>query len=128
MNQFTRDPLPEDLIWDLSTRADSRQTDSWYYLRAPFTTNTGLIQAGYDRDYNVVAVQTDGVEEEFSILLNEQMVDFSQPVTIVINDVQTQLDIVPDWRVLMQTTSLRGDPNYQFEAEIVINRLIAVPP
>ena len=79
-----------------------------------------LIQAGYDRDYNVVAVQADGVEEEFSILLNEQMVNFSQPVTIVINDVQTQLDIVPDWRVLMQTTSLRGDPNYQFEAEIVI--------
>lgn len=120
MNQFTRDPLPEDLIWDLSTRADSRQADSWYYLRAPFTTNTGLIQAGYDRDYDVVAVQADGVEEEFSILLNEQMVNFSQPVTIVINDVQTQLDIVPDWRVLMQTTSLRGDPNYQFEAEIVI--------
>ena len=120
MDQFTRDPLPEDIIWDLSTRADSREVESWYYLKAPYTTNSGIIQAAYSRDNNLVLVDTNGVDGEFSILLNEKMVDFSQPVTIVVNNEEKVLNLVPDWRVLMETTALRGDPNYQFEAEVVV--------
>ena len=38
MDAFVRDPLPKSVIWDLSTRAESRQTESFYYLRAPFST------------------------------------------------------------------------------------------
>ena len=120
MDQFTRDPLPKDILWDLSTRADSRETDSWYYLRAPYTTNKGVIQAAYDRRNNAIAVETSDVEGDFSILLNEEMVDFSRPVIIVVNDEAAELDIIPDWKVLVESTQMRGDPNYQFEAEIGI--------
>ena len=120
MDQFTRDPLPKDILWDLSTRADSREVDSWYYLRAPYTTNKGIIQASWAEGANVIAIQTTGVEGEFSILLNEKMVDFSEPVTILVNEEETVLDLTPSWKTLMETTTLRGDPNYQFEAEIVI--------
>lgn len=120
MDQFTRDPLPEDILWDLGTRADSREVESWYYLKAPYTTNAGLIRAAYDRDVNAVVVETDGVEGEFSILLNEEMVDFSRLVILSVNDEETVLDLTPDRRVLMETTTQRGDPNYQFEAEVMI--------
>jgi hypothetical protein len=120
MDQFTRDPLPKDILWDLSTRADSREVDSWYYLRAPYTTNKGIIQASWAEGANAIAIQTTGVEGEFSILLNEKMVDFTEPVTILVNEEETVLDLTPDWKTLMETTTKRGDPNYQFEAEIVI--------
>ena len=120
MDQFTRDPLPKDILWDLSTRADSREVDSWYYLRAPYTTNKGIIQASWAEGANAIVIQTTGVEGEFSILLNEKMVAFTEPVTILVNEEETVLDLTPDWKTLMETTTKRGDPNYQFEAEIVI--------
>ena len=118
MDQFTRDPLPQDIIWDLGTRADSRQVENWYYLKAPYTTNTGIIQAAYDRNTNEIRIRTKGVQGEFSILLNEEMADFSQPVKVFINEEEYEFTIIPDSRVLEETTAVRGDPNYQFEAEI----------
>ena len=121
MDQFTRDPLPQDIIWDLGTRADSRQVESWYYLKAPYTTNTGIIQASYNKDANEIQIQTKGVEGEFSILLNEKMVDFSQPVQLILNGDEYELNIIPDSRLLQETTESRGDPNYQFEAEITFH-------
>lgn len=54
----------------------------------------------------------------FSLLLNEEMVDFSQPVRLVVNGDVTELSVTPDRRVLFETTYDRGDPCYQFEAEI----------
>ncbi len=34
VSKFTRNPLPEKIIWDLGTRADSRNTKSFYWLQA----------------------------------------------------------------------------------------------
>jgi len=118
MDQFTRDPLPQDIIWDLGTRAESREVENWYYLKAPYTTKTGIIQAAYNKDANMIEIRTTGVEGEFSILLNEEMVDFSQPDRLFLNEEERELTIIPDLRVLWETTFGRGDPCYQFEAEI----------
>lgn len=118
LSGFTRDPLPQTVVWDLSTRADRRETESFYYLSAPYSTNSGLIKAAYDKAENRVEITTEGVNGTYSILLNEDMVDFSKPVTIVLNGKETVKDIAPDFGILLQTTAERGDPNYQFEAKV----------
>lgn len=117
MDAFTRDPLPTSLIWDLSTRADTRETETFYYMSAPYTTNQGMIQVASAGD-NGFAIEADDVNGEFSILLNEYMVDFSQPVTFVVNGEETTLTLTPDMAVLAATTEDRGDPWYQFEAMV----------
>ena len=118
MDQFVRDPIPEQVIWDLSTRASLRETESFYYLRAPYDTDTGLITASFSRDENTVSIDAQDLNGPFSLLLNEEMVDFSQPIRLEVNGEITELSVTPDRQVLFETTYDRGDPCYQFEAEI----------
>lgn len=118
MDQFVRNPIPEQVIWDLSTRAPLRETESFYYLRAPYDTDTGLLSAALDRDENTVSINAQGLDGPFSLLLNEEMVDFSQPIRLMVNEELTVLSVTPDRQVLFETTYDRGDPCYQFEAEI----------
>ena len=119
MDPFTRDPLPRTVIWDLSTRASSRETQTFYYLTAPYSTDSGLIFASYDPETNAVTIQTEGVSGEFGILLNEEMINFDQPVTVTVNESDHVLNPVPDRSVLTASTADRGDPFYQFETCIV---------
>ena len=61
------------------------------------------------------------------VLLNEEMVDFARPVTFVVDGKSVTMEVVPLMSVLEETTAERGDPNYQFEAEIsseLIDQLI----
>ena len=120
MEQYTRDPLPKMVVWDLSTRAPSRETEAFYYLTAPYSTDQGVIYASYDPEANVVAVNTQGVEGEFGILLNEEMIDFTQPVTIVVNDAEYVFEPQPDRALLVETTADRGDRSYQFESCVYV--------
>ena len=121
MDDFIRDPYPTSIIWDLSTRADTRETETFYYLSAPYTTNQGMIQVASAGD-NGFAIEADDVNGEFSILLNEYMVDFSRPVTFIINEEETTLNLTPDMAVLAATTEDRGDPWYQFEAMVTFTK------
>ena len=119
LNQFTRDPLPETVVWDLSTRANLRETESFYYLTAPYTTDSGVIQASYSLAENRIEITAQDVNGRFGILLNEQMIDFSKPVTFSVNGEETVMNVIPDRKVLEETTAERGDPNFQFEARIM---------
>ncbi len=118
LNQFTRDPLPEAVVWDLSTRADLRETESFYYLTAPFSTNTGILQASYSREENRITITAQDVNGPFGVLLNEKMIDFSKPAVFSVNGVETVMNIQPDRKTLEETTAERGDPSFQFEAKV----------
>lgn len=118
MDQFVRDPLPGQVIWDLSTRAPMRETESFYYLRAPYETDSGLLIVTLDQTQNMVSIDAQDLDGPFSLLLNEEMVDFSQPIRLEVNGEVTEMSVTPDQSVLVETTYDRGDPNYQFEAEI----------
>jgi len=120
MDAFSRDPLPTSLIWDLSTRADSRETEAFYYMSAPYTTNQGLIRVTGAGD-NRFAIEAEEVNGEFTMLLNDIMVDFSRPVTFVVNGEETSLTLTPDMAVLAATTEDRGDPWFQFEAAVTFS-------
>lgn len=125
MDAFTRDPLPGDVIWDLSTRADQRSVESFYQLRAPYTTTEGLIQLHCSPADNRIEVRTEGLNGDFSILLNEALVDFDRPVVFVADGAEVRLRVTPSRAVLRDTTWERGDPYYQFEAEISYAQLLA---
>ena len=118
MENFVRDPLPGKVCFDLTTRAASREVTSFYYLRVPFSTSEGTIIAAYDRGENTVTIETEGVNGPFSVLLNEEMIDFSEPVTFVLNGKSGSAQITPLRSVLEETTAERGDPAFQFEAEV----------
>jgi hypothetical protein len=121
MDDFIRDPYPTTIIWDLFTRADTRETESFYYMSAPYTTNEGMIKVTSAGD-NAFAIEAEDVNGEFSIMLNEYMVDFSRPVTFIINEEETTLNLTPDMAVLAATTEDRGDPWYQFEAMVTFTK------
>ncbi len=118
MDAFTRDPLPRDVIWDLSTRASERTVESFYYLSAPQTVTQGVIRAGYDRAENRVTLRAEGLNGDFCVLLNEKMVDFDRPIVFDANGETIEMTVMPSRTVLEETTAERGDPNYQFEARI----------
>ena len=121
MDDFIRDPYPTSIIWDLFTRADTRETETFYYMSAPYTTNEGTIKVTSAGD-NAFAIEAEDVNGEFSIMLNEYMVDFSRPVTFIINEEETTLNLTPDMAVLAATTEDRGDPRYQFEAMVTFTK------
>ena len=58
------------------------------------------------------------------MLLNEKMVDFSRPVTFVIDGKEISRTVTPSLDVLKETTAERGDPNYQFFAEVSLSSLL----
>jgi hypothetical protein len=122
MDDFIRDPYPTSIIWDLSTRAETRETEAFYYMTAPYTTNQGTIQVVNEGD-NRFSIDVQDVNGEFSMMLNERMVDFARPVTFSVNGVETALTLVPDMTVLTATTDDRGDPEFQFEAIVAFRSL-----
>ena len=118
MDNFIREPLPKTVNWDLSTRADGRSVQSFYYLKAPMSTNAGTIIASYDKNKNHISIKAEGLNGDFSILLNEDMIDFDKEVTFDINGKSVTMKLEPSQVKLEETTIERCDPNYQFEAEI----------
>lgn len=121
MRDFTRNPLPGCVIWDLNTRAELRQTESFYYLSAPLTAK-GTLKA-YLRGGNRIEIDTHAFEGDFSIYLNEDMVDFAKPVTFIVDGSEVKLALSPSLAVLRETTFERGDWNYQFEAKVTSEQL-----
>lgn len=122
LRDFTRDPLPERVIWDLDTRAPQRQTRSFYYLSAPFTAS-GTLKVTNKGD-NRIEIDASGFEGDFDLYLNEEMFDFSQPVTFVLGENEVTLTLTPSLEILKETTRERGDQNYQFEAKVSYSQLL----
>ena len=68
--QFSRDPAPANLVWDLSTRAQKREKDSFYWLEAAPEVNRGVITASYDAETNTITVEPDADD---STILHEMI-------------------------------------------------------
>ncbi|MCL2407311.1 MAG: hypothetical protein FWC95_05220 [Defluviitaleaceae bacterium] len=118
LNQFTRDPLPAVMVWELSMRAPMRSVDAFYWLRAPMEINAGTIYAKYFKDTNTVEITTMDVNGTFQVLLNSLMLDFGKPVNLIVNGEATVHSLTPCEDIIRETTSERGDPNFQFSAII----------
>ena len=125
MDDFTRDPLPEKVCFDPGTRAPERNVESFYYLNVPYDTAGGRIIAEYDREKNLICLSAEDVAGDFSVLLNENMVDFTKPVTFTDGEHTAVMQVIPRKSILEKTTAERGDPNYQFEAQVWYSQITA---
>ena len=124
VNRFTRDPAPASVVWDLSTRAESRQVTSFYWLRAGKEVTEGIITAKVTGD-NTITVRPENVNGDFSILLHPLMVDFSRPVRIVTPQGEYEVIVHPSRDVLKASMLETGDPALAWAAEIPYSALFA---
>ena len=122
LDQFTRDPLPAAVRWDLGTRAELRDTDAFYYLSADEDAQ-GIIQVYQEGNYVLLAPED--FDGNFRILFNEDMIDFSEPVHFELPNLgELDVMLVPEEYWLSYTTFDRGDPYFQFEAAVSYDWLL----
>ncbi len=144
LDQFTRNPYPSSLIWDPKTNAKRFRTAGGRYLTAENETNlsrpnqlfywldiTGSdlsqesirIKASYDRATNQINLS--GIEglKRIRVLLRQEMLDLDQAILVTV-DGQTldSVRVVPNLSTMTRTLLERGDPSYQFDAEIILEQ------
>lgn len=122
LNQYTRNPLPERLVWDLTTRAQRDSNGLWYWLdigrHTRGTLGTDTIVASYDSSRNAVVVEQ--ARTYLRILLNNAMVDLDKSVLVEVGGQQLHVQVSPSERVQEETLLERGDPRYIFAARITL--------
>lgn len=123
LNNYTRNPLPHKVVWDLGNRGDQRSVESFYWVSAPYTTNDGILVISYDTDANTVTVESNTLNGDFEILLNEDMVDVFSPVTFITPDGTFTQSLSLSMDTLRETTLERGDSSYQFVVRIKYSEL-----
>ena len=124
MDQYRRDPLPETVVWNLGVRASMRTAESFYWLSAPANVNTGIVTARFDREANSFIITTDGkVKGDLSVLLSEDMADFSRPVTVELDGETFSYEPQIRREVMEATLEERGDPRWIFSDRISLSEL-----
>ena len=127
VSQFIRDPAPAELVWDLGTRAASRETDSFYWLQADPSVNSGIIRASFDRDSNTYTVEPDGaVNGDFAIRFLAGMADTGRPVRIVTPKGEYTLQVNPSEEAIRESFTERMDPGMVCIGTILYS-VLAIP-
>lgn len=124
LNHYTRNPLPTKVVWDLGNRGWERSVESFYWLSAPMSTKEGIIEAEYNNAENSITIMKDTTNGQFSILVNEDMLDVFRPVTIHSPKGNFTVNLELSEKTLKETTCERGDKNYQFAAKIDYSSLV----
>ena len=118
MAGFTRDPLPAKIVW----RQDDVTHSQFYWLALPQeeikddTEITAELQGQH-----IVLSKISGIKK-VTILLNDQMLDLDQPVTILCDGKTLFTGVVPrTLATLSRSLERRHDPNLLFCAEISVD-------
>jgi hypothetical protein len=114
---FTRNPLPDKVVWKQSTVTHDR----FYWLAVP----KGEAKAG-----TVVTVKRDGqkfelerVEElpRVTVMVNDAMVDMDKPITVSVRGKQVYGGVVTRTiGMLEETLEGRGDPDLVFDGAVTV--------
>ncbi len=122
LEKYTRNPMPEHVIWDLSCREEYRIWDSFYWLWAPETLKEGIIDVTIKTESNEVIISKESsVFKGFSVLVNEQLLDISKPIKIIYPEGKTEeREVSFSEELLKNTLKKSGDYNYSFIAKIDI--------
>ena len=123
--QFSRDPAPANLVWDLSTRAQKREKDSFYWLEAAPEVNRGVIMASYDAETNTVTVEPDAdVNGDFAVLFHPALVDVSRVVTVRTGNISRTVLVNPSREFLEASMRETGDPELACVGKILYSRIL----
>lgn len=121
LDEFTRQPIPNRVIWDLGTRdrLGDRKVESFYWLRVPAKAARGIVILHLSQEDNSIVVERDDTRGQVTVLLRDDMLDLDQPVRVVYPDGRGRA-FVPERSedIIRETLAERGDPNYIFTAGI----------
>ncbi len=123
LEKYRRDPIPERVVWSIANRPSMCDTETFYWLRASKDIVAGTIVASYDKSKNTITIEKMIILQEegsISVMLNADMVDFTKPVTVIVDGVATEYNVTPSLEYINKTIEERCDPNMIFAAEIVI--------
>lgn len=120
-NQYTRNPLPERIVWNTAGYASLRDSHMFYWLdRDGLLTNATII-ASYNTENNSVTIeQCDAEKGTLKIFLNPQMLDVFSDVTVNFKDTSVVVRPIVSRQIMQNTITARGDKNYIFTSEIDI--------
>ena len=116
LNQYTRNPLPERIVWDLSVR--SHGSDTFYWLRASEDVREGIVVVNYDKAANTFHVEKNTAKGDVFIMVNDEMADLFAPITVASASQSVSCTVTPSPDYMKKTISERWDKNMIFTAEI----------
>jgi len=115
MEKHTRNPVPDKIVWHQS----GVTYDRFYWLAIPKAEAKGGQDITAERKGQNITV-TAKANENIIVLLNDQMLDLDQPVTVTWNGKTLEPRRVPrTLAVIRRTLEERGDPFLAFSGEIV---------
>ena len=114
---FVRDPAPKTVVWDLSTRAATREAESFYWFKADKTVDQGTVTASLTGD-NTLTVTPENVNGDFSILVSPALLDLSRPIKIITPDGERLVRVNPSYDTMLSSMRETGDPALAWAAEI----------
>ena len=137
LDQFTRDPLPQTVIWDCGTSTDrtgGNMPGFWptaekgklhYWIGIDrYTGDLPLeakrIVATYDRAFNAIAVSEVG--NFVRLYLSPRMLDLDREVTVQVDGRKLSARPSLSLRMIVQSLLDRGDPSYMFPACLTITK------
>ena len=121
VNQFTRNPIPTTFVWDLSTRANKRKDTAFYWLKAGFDVNEGVVKASYDEGSNKVTIDViKNVNGKITVLANPRLIDFNRPLTIVTPKGEQTVELEIDKDIAAASVRETGDIYLSWVYEIPV--------
>jgi predicted esterase len=123
VSSFYRVAYPQKVVWDLSTRASLRSIDANYWLRVNKSVSKGKIVASYDKNINMISIESTDLNDTLTILINNSMLDLTKKISVQIDGQSLTYQPNPTLRRLLETTFERGDYIFQFEDAIILNKV-----
>lgn len=119
VSQYTRDPLPQKLVWEPYINAGLRRSQSFYWLDRDGDFPDTVVVASYNKAENRISINNCNAHKgTLKIYLNPQMVDVFKDVTIEYDGYEKKIRPVVSNQIMKSTLEARGDRNYIFTSEI----------
>ncbi len=118
VNTYTRDPIPERIVWDLSVRTEESSLETFYWLRAPRSVTEGVVVVSYDKETNTVHVEQNTANGPVYAMVNDEMLDIFQDIHVTTADgAGSAVTVTPSAEYIQKTIEERWDKNMIFVGE-----------
>jgi hypothetical protein len=118
MAGFTRNPIPEKVVW----KQAGRTHDRFYWLAVPPREAKGGSLVIVSRDGQKIEIEKVGGVGHLVVMLNDAMVDLDKPVTVTMKGRELFSGVVPRTIGELQSTLAgRGDPFLTFPAAVSVD-------
>ena len=123
VDNYVRNSCPDGFVWDLSTRAPGRHDNAFYWLKADYSVDHGVIDVFYDDETNTVVLDTDGnLNGDITILANPFLIDFDRPLNIETAHGKRTVDLHADMEIVKASMQETGDMYLSWADEIVVSQ------